>query len=64
MLKNKLIEILYQTELSQSEIARQLKVHRQQITNWKNGSVKIPYEKLEQICKITGCKLHVVISYT
>ena len=64
MLRDKLIEILNKTEVSQSEIARQLKVHRQQITNWKNGNVKIPYEKLEQICKITGCKLHIVINYT
>ena len=64
MLKLNLINILNKTNLSHSEIAQQIGVHRQQITNWKNGSVKIPFERLEQICKVVGCKLYVVISYT
>ena len=64
MLRGKLIEILEKTKLSQGEIARQIGVHRQQITNWKNGTTKIPFERLEQICKIVGYKLDVVIHYT
>jgi len=64
MLKTKLNEILKHTDLSQGEIARQIGVHRQQITNWKNGTTKIPFERLEQICKIIGCKLDVIIHYT
>jgi len=64
MLQTKLIEILEHTDLSQGEIARRIDVKRQQITNWKNGSSKIPFERLEQIAKIVGCKLDVVVSYT
>jgi transcriptional regulator with XRE-family HTH domain len=64
MLKNKLNEILERSELSQGEIARQLKVHRQQITNWKKGSVKIPFERLEQIAEIVGCEIKLVLHYT
>jgi len=64
MLQTKLIEILEHTDFSQKEIAIQLNVKRQQITNWKNGSSKIPFHRLEEICKIIGCKLDVVVSYT
>ena len=64
MLRTKLNEILKHTGLSQGEIARQIGVHRQQITNWKNGTTKIPFERLKQICKIVGCELDVVIHYT
>jgi len=64
MLKEKLNEILKHTDLSQGEIARQLGVHRQQITNWKNGTTKIPFERLEQICKIVGCEISVELHYT
>ena len=64
MLRIKLIEILEKTNLSQGEIARQIGVHRQQITNWKNGSSKIPFERLEQICKIIGCEISVELHYT
>jgi transcriptional regulator with XRE-family HTH domain len=64
MLREKLTQILKNTNLSQGEIARQIGVHRQQITNWKNGSSKIPFERLEQICKIVGCKISVELHYT
>ncbi len=58
MLKEKLIEVLNYTDLSQGEIARKMGIQRQQITNWKNGHVKIPFDRLEAICKIVGCKIH------
>ena len=64
MLQTKLNEILKHTDLSQGEIARQIGVHRQQITNWKNGHSKIPFERFEQICKIVGCKICIVLHYT
>jgi len=64
MLKTKLKEILAHTDLSQGEIARQIGVHRQQITNWKNGTIKIPFERLEQICKLVGCEISVELRYT
>ena len=64
MLRTKLNEILKHTELSQGEIARQIGVHRQQITNWKNGSSKIPFERLQEICKVVGCEIIVELRYT
>ena len=64
MLKQKLIEILQNTDLTQIKIARKIGVKKQQITNWKSGRVKIPFERLEQICKLVGCKINVELYYT
>ena len=64
MLRKNLIKILNKTDLLQKDIAIKIGVHRQQITNWKNGSVKIPFERLEQIAKIVRCTVIVDLHYT
>lgn len=64
MLKENLIKMLNNTDLLQKDIAKKIGVHRQQITNWKNGSSKIPFPRLEQIAEVVGCTISVDLHYT
>lgn len=48
---NKLIELREQRGLSQEELADELRVSRQTISNWENDKVSIDVDKAAEICR-------------
>ena len=53
--------LLRGSAMKQYEIAEKMGVHPQQLTSWKSGREKIPFERLSQLAEVTGHKIQIKI---